>query len=69
MTRPTTLPAPWAELAAAYGGVVALAERLGVSYRTLERWGHGETRPSVLAVRELERLAKRKGVKWRVADG
>jgi len=39
--RPTTLPPPWAAFAAAAGGVGKLAATLGVSRRTIDRWGAG----------------------------
>lgn len=36
--RPTTLPSPWRELAAAAGGVAALAARFEVDPSTIGRW-------------------------------
>lgn len=38
MGRPTTLPEPWASLAAKVGGVRALAEILDCNERTVGRW-------------------------------
>ena len=37
-----------------------LAQKLGVSLRTVSRWETGEGEPSRLARLQLERLAKRK---------
>ena len=42
MPRPTTLPEPFLSLAQKLGGVQALADALGVTRRTLNRYGTGE---------------------------
>lgn len=41
MSRETTLPHAWAELALAYGGVAALAKEIGVSTAALYRTSRG----------------------------
>ena len=38
-----------------------LAKMLGVVKMTVSRWERGETRPSQLALRQIERLMKNKG--------
>ena len=35
-----------------------LAHKLGVSFTTVNRWETGKTKPSPLALRELEKLSK-----------
>ena len=42
MPRPTTLPAPWLSLARKLGGVQCLADAMGVTPRTINRWAKGE---------------------------
>lgn len=60
--RASTLPEPWATLAAASGGVAGLADAMQVSEKTLHRWGAG-TRPRSVAVRRrVEIVARRYGV-------
>ena len=39
--RPVELPGAWGKAAAAAGSVAALAEVLGVTVRTIERWAVG----------------------------
>jgi hypothetical protein len=41
MSRHTTLPSPWSDLAEKCGGVEALAEQLGVCRNTIGYWGRG----------------------------
>lgn len=62
--RPTTLKGPYLALANAVGGVVALAELVGVSRMTLYRWSAGEHPPSGPALRLLRRIAAERGVEW-----
>ena len=62
MSRPTTLPSPWRELADHVGGVMALAAALGVSRRALERWGDGTRRPSAIVRQHVNAFARRRGV-------
>lgn len=45
MPRPIDLPAPWSDLAAHYGGVSALAARLGINRSTYARWAKSEILP------------------------
>lgn len=40
--KPSVLTGAWGDLAQAAGGVVALADILGVSRRTILRWGLGK---------------------------
>ena len=61
MSRPTTLPGPWAQLAQAAGGVGELARLLGVSRRTVERWGTGVL-PGAIVQEHVVAFAKRRGV-------
>jgi hypothetical protein len=61
VSRPTTLPGPWAKLAQAAGGVGELARLLGVSRRTIERWGAGVL-PGVIVQEHVVTFAKRRGV-------
>lgn len=56
MSRPTTLPPAWAALAAAHGGVRALADALGISPPTLYRWARGITPISGSGAILLEQL-------------
>ena len=42
MARPITLPEPWRSLALKLGGVQALADRLGTTPRTINRWANGK---------------------------
>lgn len=51
MTRPTTLPEPWAALAVALGGVQELADALGTTPSTVHRWAHGQRAPRGPALR------------------
>lgn len=70
MSRPTTLPSPWIDLALAAGGVGELATLLGVSRRTIERWGAG-TVPSAIVQAHVVAFAKRRGVEiaWGASAG
>jgi DNA-binding transcriptional regulator YdaS (Cro superfamily) len=61
VSRPTTLPGPWAQLAQAAGGVGALARLLGVSRRTIERWGAGVL-PGAIVRGHVIAFAKQRGV-------
>jgi putative transcriptional regulator len=40
----------------------AMAETLGVSFATVNRWENGWTKPSRLAVRQIEQLCERNNV-------
>jgi putative transcriptional regulator len=40
----------------------AMAESLGVSFATVNRWENGWTKPSQLAVRQIEQLCERNNV-------
>lgn len=62
MSRPTTLPSPWRELAAALGGVGALAEACGVEPRTVARWADGTRSPSELQRRDVRARLRRRGL-------
>lgn len=62
MSRATTLPPRWAALAAALGGVEALAKACGVSTTTIWRWGSGENVPGQLVRQHVAALAKRKNL-------
>ena len=60
--RPLTFPEPWLTLAKQAGGVAILAQRLGVSRRTLERWAHGTQIPREMARRIVNAYAENRGV-------
>ena len=40
-----------------------LAREVGVVYITVDRWEHGSSKPSLLAQRNIDRLARKAGVK------
>jgi hypothetical protein len=61
MSRATTLPSPWIELAERMGGVEALAEACGVVQSTLWRWARGK-RPGAVVQRHVNALARRRGL-------
>jgi len=62
----TTLPKPWAALARRLGGVGKLAEALGVTPRTVARWGCGVL-PQPIVQQYVVDFAKKHGVSivWR----
>ncbi len=62
MSRQSTLPEPWLSLAAALGGVGALAKACETTPTTVWRWAHDEFRPSSLVVRHVQALARRRGL-------
>lgn len=61
VSRAANLPGRWGTLADRAGGVLALAELLGVHYVTLERWAHGRAAPRKLAAARLARVAAKLG--------
>jgi hypothetical protein len=61
--RLTTFEGPLRRLVDAMGGVMLAARRMGVSRRTLLRWGTEETEPSSAAKARVNRLAMRFGLK------
>ena len=62
MSRATSLPTPWRELAVALGGVAALADACGVTTRTLARWATGELRPTALRLADVRARLRRRGL-------
>ena len=62
MPRPTTLPEPWASLAAKLGGVRQLADALICDARTLHRWAHGDTKPDRRARDVIQHVFRHYGV-------
>jgi len=62
MARPTTLPEPWRSLAAKLGGVQALADALGTTTRTINRWANGEMGMSGTAKKLFEALLRENGM-------
>ena len=44
MGRPSTLPEPWLQLATSLGGVGKLAEAMGTTPKTINRWAKEETK-------------------------
>jgi len=61
MSRPTTLPDPWAGLARAFGGVSRLARYLGVDRRTISKWAMKEREPDELRKRDIKARLRRRG--------
>lgn len=59
--KPTTLPAEWAKLANAEGGVSKLAARLRISTMTLWRIAHGKLRCNPDIAGRVEKLAETHG--------
>lgn len=64
MSRAANLPGRWGTLAKRAGGVLALAELLGVHYVTLERWAAGDAQPRRRAAERLVLVAVKLGVRW-----
>jgi len=62
MSRPTTLPEPWRSLAEKLGGVQALADRLGITTRTINRWANGQMGMSGTARKLFEALCQGCGI-------
>ena len=60
--KPTTLPAAWLPLVEAAGGVGALATALGISARSIVRYGAGEAAPILAVRRAIDTWAKRRGI-------
>ena len=61
--RPITASSPWKELAENIGGIGKLAEKLGVTRSTLNKWKLGVHRIPTLARKEVLRLCKYYGIK------
>lgn len=56
------LPAPWAELVEALGGMTTAAPKLGGSRATVWRWATGVTTPGDLRRKHVNALARRRGI-------
>lgn len=63
--RPILMEHPWGELANLVGGTFKLAERLGVSQPTIFRWSKGMYRVPAMTQKEVERLCKYYGIKFK----
>lgn len=61
MSRLTTLPSPWRELAERLGGVAELARACSVAPSTLWRWAQGR-RPGPVVEAHVNALARRRGI-------
>jgi hypothetical protein len=59
VSRPITLPEPWASLARELGGVSFLALCLGVGVRTVHRWAHGGRTTTLQREAAAARLRRR----------
>ena len=59
MSRPTTLTGPWLVLAEKFLSVEKLAERLGVSPRTIRHWHDGDRVPHEIVRHHVEAVAKK----------
>ncbi len=66
--RALTWPEPWRRLAAAAGGVDALASNLSTSRRHLQRWALGHNEPSGLARLALGVVCQKLSVKCPIAS-
>jgi transcriptional regulator with XRE-family HTH domain len=62
MARPISLAEPWGELARRLGGVAQLAERCGVSTRTVQRWARGRQPTSALMRDAVSQVFTRRGM-------
>ena len=60
MPRPTTLTGRWKALADHFGGVQALAQELGTTPRSLNRYCHGKRRIPGPVLKLLEELERRR---------
>ncbi|MBP6218564.1 MAG: helix-turn-helix domain-containing protein [Oligoflexales bacterium] len=60
--RPIHIPEPWGQLAEAVGGTQKLAQKLGVSGATVNRWANGVHKVPELAKREIRRMCKYYGI-------
>lgn len=56
--RPISAEAPWGDLAEKVGGIGKLAEKLGVTRSTMNKWKLGTHRIPILARKEVLRLCK-----------
>ena len=62
MSRKTTLPSPWREMAERAGGVAALASQLGVGISTVRSWGAGTRTPGAIVMAAVNTWARRRGI-------
>jgi transposase len=62
VSRSTTLPSPWREMAERAGGVAALAAELGVGVSTVRSWGARTRTPGVIVQRAVNAWARRRGI-------
>jgi transcriptional regulator with XRE-family HTH domain len=60
--RPVIAPPPWGDLSRSVGGNEKLAEKLGVSKSTVNKWAMGIHRLPELARKETLRLCKYYGI-------
>ena len=58
MSRPTTLTGPWLVLSKKFESVEKLAERLGVSPRTIRHWHDGDRVPHKIVRHHVEAFAR-----------
>jgi hypothetical protein len=58
MSRPSTLPSPWSELATAFGGVQALARACGVQRSAVYRWACRGIVPGLHTRQHVNALAR-----------
>ncbi len=62
MSRRSTLPSPWREMAERAGGVAALAAELGVGVSTVRSWGAGTRTPGAIVRDSVGSWARRRGL-------
>lgn len=64
--RPIVMEEPWNSLAKAMGGTIELANYLGVSKSTLNKWVNKVHRIPTTTLKELERLSNQHGVAFKI---
>ena len=71
MSRPTTLPSPWREMAEEAKGVAKLAAALGVGVSTVRSWGAGTRTPGKIVQGVVNEWARQHGCRapWKEKKG
>lgn len=60
--RPISAPAPWGILAEKLGSTTKLAEKLGVTRSTVNKWSMGVHRVPAMVKKEVLRLCRHYGI-------
>jgi hypothetical protein len=72
MSRRTTFPSPWREMAERAGGVALLAKSLGIAVSTLRSWATGTRTPGATVQASVIKWAARRGLSapsWQKGSG